>query len=732
MSLGKLNPQFQLEDKCIAVINGMPRRFLGRTRDKHRRLLFDADDGTRLDLSDVEMLEMQQRGDLRLLTAIEALAYSNENKRIRVTLDVFNQQDEVERAKYEAYCAETMRKSAYCQGWEDAGRPSRTPPKVAPVLARVAEAIGDKHPPSPRHALRWVSEWIEGGCVPDAVVPQILNRGNRTDRLELQRELLTKIVEEEYLVDTRPSGVAVHRAVKAAFAEHNKPLPEGQKLRCPSLNAVYAEIRRIDAYTLDYCREGPREANRRHRPVASGPVADRHNDVWEIDHTKVNAIAVDEVSRKPIGRPWVTVILDRATRMCVGFFVTFAPPGTWSVMECLAMALLPKEDALARVKGLSAPWPCFGGPKVIVPDRGKEFRSLTFVEAVARLGARVEYAPALKAWYKGRIERFIQTLSRHVFERVEGTTFANWFLRNKESIPEKVARTTLTELNEHVTRYIVNVYHRRSHRSLGSSPLRAYEESVARHGMRPPLGPDQVAVLTSPPSWRKVQRTGIRYELVDYADQDGILADLSVQPLLRFVQFRPDRRDVSIGHFLDPRDGIWKVARAQGRWRERLRGMALEMHLRLRAIQRENPEAFGEDEEGYEAAAAEFDARIKKGMTQKGLKNRERAKSAWEKARRRLESEEPSFDEAASGQDIAEGIFGAPEGETLPKGGHVNAPAPLPDAGARPAPKRKRKSKPAPEPVAKAPATGGNDADSSDEDGIDFDAVVRGKIHRNE
>lgn len=734
-SLGKLNLRFQLEHGCIAVINGTPRRYIGRTVDKHRRLLFEADDKTRVDFSDVEFLEKQQGGELRLLTAIEALAYTAEGKRIRVTLDVFNRQDEIDRARWETYGAETMRKSAYCQGWEDAGRPSRTALEIAAVVRRVAVAIGDKMPPSARHAVRWIGEWLNGGCVPDAVVPQILNRGNRTDRLALQRELLTATVESEYLVDTRPSGAAVYRAVKTAFDDHNAPLPEGQKLRCPSPTAVYAEIKKIDLYTLTYGREGAREANRKHRPLGPGPITYRHNDVWEIDHTRVNAIAVDETTGKPIGRPWVTVILDRATRMCVGFFITFAPPGTWSVMECIAMALLPKDEALRQVRGLNVPWPCFGGPKVIVPDRGKEFRSFTFVEAMSRLGARVEYAPALKAWYKGTIERFIQTLSRNTFERVEGTTFSNWFLRNKEAIPEKVARTTLTQLNELVTRYIVSVYHQRTHRSLGSSPLRAYEESVTRHGMRPPLGPEQVAVLTSPPAWHKVQKTGIRYQLVDYADRDGILADLSIHPLHRYVQFRPNRLDVSVGHFLDPRDGQWKEARAQGRWRERLRGRTLEWHLRVRALQRENPEAFPNDEDGHDAAAAELDGLLKKRLTQKGLKNRERAKAAWEKARMRLQAEELSFDEAVSGQDIAKDIFGDGGDEPREADGTTAEPTEVPEAPPAPKRKRARSSRAAPAPASlagtpSAPVAEGGTWDEAED--IDFAAAIRGKVHRDD
>jgi hypothetical protein len=34
----------------------------------------------------------------------------------------------------------------------------------------------------------------------------------------------------------------------------------------------------------------------------------------QIDHTLVDVIVVDEIERKPIGRPWLTLVVDVATR----------------------------------------------------------------------------------------------------------------------------------------------------------------------------------------------------------------------------------------------------------------------------------------------------------------------------------------------------------------------------------------------------------------------------------
>ena len=43
-------------------------------------------------------------------------------------------------------------------------------------------------------------------------------------------------------------------------------------------------------------------------------VADRPNAIWQIDHTIVDIVVVDEQYRRPIGRPVLTIAIDICTR----------------------------------------------------------------------------------------------------------------------------------------------------------------------------------------------------------------------------------------------------------------------------------------------------------------------------------------------------------------------------------------------------------------------------------
>jgi putative transposase len=54
-------------------------------------------------------------------------------------------------------------------------------------------------------------------------------------------------------------------------------------------------------------------------------------DLMQIDHTLVDVIIVDEEDRLPIGRPWLTLAIDIASRAVAGFTVSLDPPSTVSV-----------------------------------------------------------------------------------------------------------------------------------------------------------------------------------------------------------------------------------------------------------------------------------------------------------------------------------------------------------------------------------------------------------------
>jgi putative transposase len=55
----------------------------------------------------------------------------------------------------------------------------------------------------------------------------------------------------------------------------------------------------------------------------------------QMDHTKVDVTVVDPITRLPVGRPTLTLAIDVATRMAIGFHLSLDPPSLTAVALCL-------------------------------------------------------------------------------------------------------------------------------------------------------------------------------------------------------------------------------------------------------------------------------------------------------------------------------------------------------------------------------------------------------------
>ncbi|SDE32571.1 Mu transposase C-terminal domain-containing protein [Belnapia rosea] len=638
-------PPINIPDRQLALWDGRLMTYRGRTGGRRQFHTFVDEEDVPVTMTDRHFLDEQMAGRIRLVTAEEV---ERRQKGLGPSgLELASPDD----------LKEVERRLRYVRAWERAGRPPRTPDGVGGIIADVAATPPvDAEPPSARTLARWVADWLLGGERPEGLLPGV--GGYRGDRLcDEARNLLRDTVEKEYLLDTRPTATEVWRKVRQAFEDRNAPLPSQDHLAAPVFGTVLAEIRKVDQFTLDFCREGPRTASHRFRPKTSGPVAERHNDVWEMDHTAVDAVVLDPETRLPIGRATLTSILDRATRAAMGMRMGFEPPSASSALECVEVGVLPKDALLAGIPDLKQPWPCMGLPRVLVTDQGKEFKSKSFLDACLGLGIDVQYTPVLKAWYKGRIERFFRTLTTSVFQRVPGTTFSDFFKLNGEVVPEKVAVTTLTELRAYALHFLVGIYMRRPHRALGGrSPLDLWNESVARHGVRPLPPLEHIRAQTAHVAWRKPQHYGIEYEGLLYNGAE--VANYRVrQGRAPSVKIRVDRRDLTRIQFIDPADGEPREVPIVPSMRALVAGVSLQKHKLARALQRNNFNRLAGDE-GLKRAYRILDAAMDAKRTGDGLRNRTRAARYWESLTRPPEPEDPpAFDPVRSTRSIIDEVM---------------------------------------------------------------------------
>jgi putative transposase len=215
-----------------------------------------------------------------------------------------------------------------------------------------------------------------------------------------------------YLRRERPSLARVVSEIRSACGERG--------FQPPTRRTVQRRLDAIDAREVMKAREGAKAARQRFGPVTGKNWAERPLDVVQIDHTPADVILVDSFERKPIGRPWVTLAIDIATRMVTGYHVSFESPSRLSVALCLTRAVAPKAELLADLDG-SVPWPAQGKPHSIHVDNGRDFRSSAFQSACAEWGINLVYRPPGSPHFGGHVERLIGTMMGAV-HLLPGTT----------------------------------------------------------------------------------------------------------------------------------------------------------------------------------------------------------------------------------------------------------------------------------------------------------------------
>jgi hypothetical protein len=113
--------------------------------------------------------------------------------------------------------------------------------------------------------------------------------------------------------------------------------------------------------------EGAKAARERYDRVRHCPAVKQALERVQIDHTPVDLIVVDELKRRPFGRPWLSLAIDTASRMACGFFLSMIPPSSISVALALAHCVARKDLWLAD-RELSFDWPVSGLPDLVYMD----------------------------------------------------------------------------------------------------------------------------------------------------------------------------------------------------------------------------------------------------------------------------------------------------------------------------------------------------------------------------
>lgn len=429
-----------------------------------------------------------------------------------------------------------------------------------------AAQLNDLKPPSVATVYSWCKLYRQAGRDPVALVPQTKRRGNRKRRFAPEvLEVLQAVINERFLVTSRPRPTDVYSAVVVEIERLNAYRPSFDQLAVPTLRTLYREIEKLEPYAFLRGRYGKHIAEKETRHVGKGAFSSRPLERVEIDHTVLDIIAYDPKLRIPLGRPTLTIVIDHFSRLPLGFYIGFETPSTASVMMALRSAIGTKEWVNERYPDIEGTWPCYGVPEFLVTDNGPEFHSKDLEIACEQLGITIQHNKVKSPWTKGVVERIFGEINRSVLCDAPGKTFHN---KDARSENDAVGEASVpVELLEHVLcKWIVEFHARQKHEGIISTqnykssaitPLERWTEGVEEYPPRLISDQEDLNVLLSCfKEVRKIHPKGIVIEGIWYSSRK--LTELRNSSTRDFqVDMKFDPTNMGRIHVRDPRTNTY-------------------------------------------------------------------------------------------------------------------------------------------------------------------------------
>ncbi|WP_457562772.1 helix-turn-helix domain-containing protein, partial [Caminibacter pacificus] len=266
----------------------------------------------------------------------------------------------------------------------------------------------------PATIYRWIKEYKENGETLLALIPKRNNQGGKgKSRLDPQTEaIINYYIEKEYLNKQKIPVKHLHLLINNELKKQN--------LNTISYATLLRRINDIDERFKYKKREGRTKFLNNLKPSGSSYEPQFPLEVIQIDHTPLDIQVVDETYRKPIGRPYITLAIDVATRMIYGFYLSLDTPSFYSVGQTIFMGISPKESYLKSLD-IEGTWPIQGLPNTIHTDNAAEFRGSNLEKFCSIFNINLMFRPKGQPFYGGHVERAIRTLNSHI-HRLPGST----------------------------------------------------------------------------------------------------------------------------------------------------------------------------------------------------------------------------------------------------------------------------------------------------------------------
>jgi putative transposase len=408
-----------------------------------------------------------------------------------------------------------LRRKAIVEAIIKADEPKPFSKAWKPIIEEAARLAGFKSIPTWPTVRRWVELFKSREGDPRSLVPGFSGRGRLPKRKTAEENQFYWDCISKYYLDTKGSRSSGYKLIEKAWllAKRERADAIGWSKKPPSRSTFYRDIERIEPYRHSLRREGKKVAELKYAQIGDGLHARYRLEVVDIDHTILDVWVVDEETGVILGRPTMTLGIDRATRMPVGLYIGMEPPSSYSLLQCLYNMIMPKLYVKEEFPEILGDWDGGGPPTVIAHDSGAEFLSPTFKAVCAALNITTQQGPVGRPDLRGIGERIMRTFNESSpLDLAPGRTSRNlWHI--KDYNPETDAVLTLRDVRRLIHEWIIVEYTRTFHTGLADIPQRVWELEVAANPIRLPMNFHQLKQLFGLWYERKLTRKGI--EILD-------------------------------------------------------------------------------------------------------------------------------------------------------------------------------------------------------------------------
>lgn len=401
-----------------------------------------------------------------------------------------------------------------------------------------AEADSAANGLTSRTLVGWCCRYAEHGLAGLLPKPEPTTRAKRLTAE--QEKAIEDAIEEVWMTPERGSITAVDRAFQLRVSQ-----PELVDIR-----TIRNRIAARDPEAVARARHGAKLAREDFAPIMGGfSPASRPLEFTQADHSDLDIEAVHPVSRLPIGRPTVTLILDIFTRAILAFLVSMRPPSSLVTAQALTRAINPKDTWLAQIGIEWMSWPFGGFMRRMHTDRGSDFTAYALAHGCELLNIAHPYRRPGLPDDGGHVERMIGTIQQEMAD-LPGKTFSD-VVKRQGYDSEGRACLTVDEIERIIATSLYR-YHNTTHSMTGYTP---YELWHAHEPYQAPVRfePEQVRCAFLPFEARaKVQQYGFRsnYRIFNAPELSNWIGRRHPEDA-EFI-FASDERDPDWVQFYDP------------------------------------------------------------------------------------------------------------------------------------------------------------------------------------